>query len=396
VSALSDIVSLTWEGLVELLPWFFLAICIGAAVDILCLDIPARRSFKRHGLLGILFTTSLGAFSPFCSFTVIPLVRRLLRSGVPLSAVMAFWIASPAMDPPIYGLTAAKIGVPLATARLLGALALSTGAGFFVLYLERRGMLRDVLRDVETDERGRARRRRGTLRTLPSAVGRFAATISAHAVAGFRSSSRPAPAVATAPGATYAVAVAAEAPALQASLLAPQAVEPSAPAAITCDPACSGNGEIEDRPWWPAAKESLRIRRNWILTARNIFRDSISLGKWLVFACVFSALVSLYVPAETVTSVLGRDIGLLAIPAAVFISVPLYLNAVGAVPIVGALLDKGMVEGAAVSFLLGGAVTTIPAMVAVRSVVNNRVFAIYLGMGLVGSTLIGFVAQLLL
>ena len=395
MSALSNIVSLTWEGLVELLPWFFLAICIGAAVDILCLDIPARRSFKRHGLLGILFTTSLGAFSPFCSFTVIPLIRRLLRSGVPLSAVMAFWIASPAMDPPIFGLTAAQIGVPLATARLLGALALATGAGFFVLFLEQRGMLRDVLRNVETDDRGAVRRRRRTLRVVPSGVGRLVAAISARVVAGFRSAPQPAPAVATAPGITYAVA-AAQAPRLQASLSAPQAEEPPAPAATTCDPACTGNGEIEDRPWWPAAKASLRLRRNWILTGRNIVRDSMSLGKWLVFACVFSALVRLYVPADAVTSVLGHHIGLLAIPASVFISIPLYLNAVGAVPIVGALLEKGMVQGAAVSFLLGGAVTTIPAMVAVRSVVNNRVFAIYLGIGLVGSTLIGFAAQLVL
>jgi uncharacterized membrane protein YraQ (UPF0718 family) len=398
MSALGHIASLTWEGLVELLPWFFLAILIGASVDILYLDIPARRSFKRHGLLGILFTTGLGAFSPFCSFTVIPLIRRLLRSGVPLSAVMAFWIASPAMDPPIYGLTAAEIGVPLATARLLGAVVLSAGAGLFVLFLERRGMLRDVLRDVETDDRGAVPRRRRILRTLPSAIGRTAAAISAHAVASLRSSLRPAPAVATAPvvASVVAATAAAETPPLQASLPAPHTVEPAGPTATTCDPACASNGEIEDRPWWPAAKASLRTRRNWIITGRNIVRDSMSLGKWLVFACVFQALIRLYVPTDVVTSVLGHDIGLLAIPLAVFISVPLYLNAVGAIPIVGALLGKGMAQGAAVSFLLGGAVTTIPAMVAVRSVVNNRVFAIYLGIGLVGSTLVGFAAELLL
>jgi uncharacterized membrane protein YraQ (UPF0718 family) len=74
----------------------------------------------------------------------------------------------------------------------------------------------------------------------------------------------------------------------------------------------------------------------------------------------------------------------------------LYLNGVGAIPIVGGLLAKGMAPGAAVSFLLGGAVTTIPAMVAVRSVVNNRVFALYLTIGTVGSALLGFIAQALL
>src|SRR5439155_14123758 len=142
---LADVLRITRENLTHLAIYFFIALFVAALIDLLYLDVIARRSFKRHGLLGVVMTTCLVAFSPFCSFTVIPLIRKLLRSGVPLSAVMSFWIASPAMDPPIYGLTAAQIGVPLATARLLGAVALSAGAGIFVLFLERRGLLRDVL-----------------------------------------------------------------------------------------------------------------------------------------------------------------------------------------------------------------------------------------------------------
>jgi uncharacterized membrane protein YraQ (UPF0718 family) len=159
--------------------------------------------------------------------------------------------------------------------------------------------------------------------------------------------------------------------------------------------AANPDDEDDGAPWWPTARASLRSARNWRITARNIVRDGLKLGKWLVFACVFLALIRLYVPTEFVTGLLGGK-GLLAIPLAVAISVPLYLNGVGAIPIVGGLLAKGMAPGAAISFLLGGAVTTIPAMVAVRSVVNNRVFAIYLGIGVLGSTALGFVAQALL
>lgn len=358
---------IAWENLLDLGIFFFIALAIAATVDLLCLDVVARRSFKKHGLLGVLFTTCLGAFSPFCSFTVIPLIRKLLRGGVPLSAVMAFWIASPAMDPPIFALTARQIGVPLATARLLGALVLAMGAGLLILVLERRGHFTDVLRPEKVKaERGAAVKER---------------------------SETPAPVAATAGGSGVLLL---EAPAATAEGGASSC---ETTAATSCETAAcdAGNDADEDdgAPWWPQAKASFQSRRNWQLTRRNFIRDTFALGKWLVFACVFEGVIRVYVPGSLVTSVLGGK-GLLAIPLAVIISIPLYLNGIGAIPIVGGLLAKGMAQGAAVSFLLAGSVTTVPAMVAVRSVVNNRVFALYLAFGMVGSALLGAVAQLIL
>ncbi|SFW75142.1 permease [Amycolatopsis australiensis] len=345
-----EVLRLAWENLVDLSIFFFIALAIAATVDLLYLDIVARRSFRKHGLLGVLFTTCLGAFSPFCSFTVIPLIRKLLRGGVPLSAVMSFWIASPAMDPPIFALTAKEIGVPLATARLLGALVLAIGAGVIILLVEKRGGFKDVLRPEKkpaVDERER--------QAAPAQV-----------------------AVAAGGGGSTVLT---EAPASTGS--------------------CAGGGcgpdeDDDGAPWWPQAKASLKSKRNWRITGRNFLRDTVSLGKWLVFACVFEGVIRVYVPNGIITSILGGDKGWLAIPLAAVISIPLYLNGVGAIPIVGGLLAKGMAQGAAVTFLLAGSVTTIPAMVAVRSVVNNKVFALYLAFGMLGSILLGFLAQLLL
>jgi uncharacterized membrane protein YraQ (UPF0718 family) len=349
-----EVLRLAWENLVDLSIFFFIALAIAATVDLLYLDIVARRSFRKHGLLGVLFTTCLGAFSPFCSFTVIPLIRKLLRGGVPLSAVMSFWIASPAMDPPIFALTAKEIGLPLATARLLGALVLAIGAGVIILLVEKRGGFKDVLRPEKkpaVDERER--------HAAPAQV-----------------------AVAAGGGST----VLAEAPT-------------STGGASTCaaDGSCAPDEDDDDgAPWWPQAKASLKSKRNWRITGRNFLRDTVSLGKWLVFACVFEGVIRVYVPNGIITSILGGDKGWLAIPLAAVISIPLYLNGVGAIPIVGGLLAKGMAQGAAVTFLLAGSVTTIPAMVAVRSVVNNKVFALYIAFGMIGSILLGFLAQLLL
>ncbi len=349
-----QVLYIAWGNLLDLGVYFFLALFIAAMVDLLYLDVVARRSFKRHGMLGILFTTALGAFSPFCSFTVIPLIRRLLRGGVPLSAVMAFWIASPAMDPPIFALTAKAIGIPLALARLGGALVLSIGAGTITLLLERRGLLTSVVRP----ERAAA----------PVAATRVLEPVPAGGV--------PAGAAAQ-PLASGDVAVA------------------TTCADGSCPPGEPDADEDDGAPWWPQAKASLRSGRNWRITARNMGKGTITLGKWLVFACVFEGIIAVYVPGHVVTALLGGR-GLTAIPLAVGISVPLYLNGIGAIPIVAGLLAKGMVSGAAISFLLGGAVTTIPAMIAVHRVVNNKVFVLYLCYGIIGSILLGFCAQLIL
>jgi uncharacterized protein len=375
-----QVLNIAWQDLLDLGVYFFLALAIAALVDLLMLDILARRSFKKHGMLGILFTTSLGAFSPFCSFTVIPLIRRLLRGGVPLSAVMAFWIASPAMDPPIFALTAKEIGLPLALARLIGALVLSISAGTITLMLERRGLLTQVVR--------------GAPAPAPAAVPVLEPIAVGAPAAGSGVLEAPL-------SITHVQVGVMDIDTVSGTDQGPPAgcaTTPAAAGETSCGAApCQADDADDDdgRPWWPQAIESFQSRRNWKITARNIAKNTISLGKWLIFACLFQGVISVFVPAHFVTAALGGR-GLVAIPLSVLVSVPLYLNGIGAIPIVGGLLAKGMIQGAAVSFLLGGAVTTIPAMVAVHRVVNNKVFALYLSYGIFGSILLGMCAELIL
>ena len=85
--------------------------------------------------ISILLATAVGAFSPFCSCSVIPIIASLLIGGVPLAPVMSFWIASPLMDPEIFFLSVATIGWELAIWRLVSALIISLLAGFVTQYL---------------------------------------------------------------------------------------------------------------------------------------------------------------------------------------------------------------------------------------------------------------------
>jgi len=59
------------------------------------------------------------------------------------------------------------------------------------------------------------------------------------------------------------------------------------------------------------------------------------------------------------------------------------------VPLVDALLAQGMAQGAAMSFVVAGGVSCIPAAVAVWALVKPRVFATYIAIALVGALLAG-------
>ncbi len=93
-----------------------------------------------------------------------------------------------------------------------------------------------------------------------------------------------------------------------------------------------------------------------------------------------------------IDSLLGKD-RLFSIPLATAICIPVYTSGVGAIPIIEGLLKSGMSHGAALAFLVAGPVTTIPAMTAVFALVKRQTFAIYLGVGIFGSLISGYVYQ---
>jgi len=73
---------------------------------------------------------------------------------------------------------------------------------------------------------------------------------------------------------------------------------------------------------------------------------------------------------------------------------PSYLNGYAAIPLVSGLLDLGMSQGAALAFMTAGAVSSIPAAIAVFALVRHRVFALYLALGVAGALLSGLALDL--
>jgi len=150
-----------------------------------------------------------------------------------------------------------------------------------------------------------------------------------------------------------------------------------------------GSPKLDAKPVWKFWQEQPR---------RDHFRaefvaNGIFLLKWLALAYVLEALLVSYVPADLIATLVGGE-GVVPIAIAALVGMPAYLNSYVAPPLLAGLIDQGMSNGAAMSFMVAGAVSSIPAMLAVWSLVKPQVFATYLALGVSGAIVSGVVFQM--
>ncbi|MCP9480458.1 permease [Shimia sp. CNT1-13L.2] len=263
------------------------------------------KAFEGRETRMIVMGALLGGLSPFCSCEVIPFIAALLAVGAPLSAVMAFWLASPLMDPAMFAITSGTLGIEFALAKTVSAIGLGLLGGFGTMLLKSTPVFTDPLREK------------------PQVGG-----------------------------------------------------------------CCGVKQPFSGKPVWKFWGEAERVS-----TFREaVLENGAFLLKWLALAYVIEALMIHYVPASMIASVLGGD-GVQPIILGALVGAPAYLNGYGAVPLVAGLLEQGMSNGAAMSFVIAGGVSCIPAAIAVWALVKPRVFAAYLGYAMLGAFLAGLAWQ---
>ena len=104
------------------------------------------RAFQGREIRMIVFASLVGGTAPFCSCEVIPFIAALLAAGTPLSAVMAFWLSSPLMDPPAFAITTGALGVEFAIGKTVAAVGVGLLGGGAIYALQRLGLFADPLK----------------------------------------------------------------------------------------------------------------------------------------------------------------------------------------------------------------------------------------------------------
>jgi uncharacterized membrane protein YraQ (UPF0718 family) len=137
----------TLESLVEVLPFLAFSILLAAYAKASGSDRLIAKAFSGRLAVMVVAASLMGALSPFCSCGVIPLIAALLAMGVPLPAVMAFWLASPIMDPSMFVLTTGTLGLTFALYKTAAAIAIGLLGGYGTALLQRLGGFEQPLRE---------------------------------------------------------------------------------------------------------------------------------------------------------------------------------------------------------------------------------------------------------
>lgn len=110
---------------------------------------------------------------------------------------------------------------------------------------------------------------------------------------------------------------------------------------------------------------------------------------YVVIGIAIGGFIHGYAPQDFLVKYAGRD-NLLAVPLAVLIGVPLYSNAAGTIPIVNALMEKGMALGTVLAFMMAVTALSLPEMIILRKVLKPKLIAIFVGIMAVTIIIVGY------
>jgi uncharacterized membrane protein YraQ (UPF0718 family) len=134
-----------------------------------------------------------------------------------------------------------------------------------------------------------------------------------------------------------------------------------------------------------------RIRDAWAYTKDLVRR----ITPYLLIGIGIGALIHGYAPTELVAAIGGRS-NPLAVPIVVLIALPLYSNAAGTIPIVQALLGKGMPLGTTLAFMMAITAISLPEFIILRRVIRWPLIAVFATVVTLGVLFIGYLFNALI
>ncbi len=282
----------------------------------------------------------LGAITPFCSCSTVPIVTGLLKGGVPFGPVMAFLFASPVLNPVIIGLFLMLLGIKVTVAYVVITFL---GALLTAALLSKFGLERDV-------------------KLLASMQG---------GCCGSPAVIEPAAARAAAAGGGCCCSGTAE------SRAAP-------PAQSKC---CAAIMDADDSARVPFKQRLKRASQAAVATFQGVFW-------YLMLGAGIGAFIYGFFPKDLVVRLAGPG-NPWSIPMAAALGVPMYIRAETVIPIGAALIGKGMGVGTVLALVIAGAGASIPELIILGSIFKKRlVFAFVLTVFVVAVTA-GYLVDLL-
>ena len=317
--------------------WYLLliSILISAALALHIDQEAIARFLRRNTRNSVLISTGVAVGTPFCSCGTTAVVLGMMASTVPWAPIVAFLVASPLTSPQELFYSAGLFGWPFATAFFLASILLGLLGGAIANFAEARGWLANQARMAS-----------------PKSSSLFIGIMGA-----------PPP---------VAIPIAAQ------------------PAAESAQCGCSSNRvELPVLSASKAAKPAVTFGA----FTHEVFQIAKRLLPLFFGFTFIGYLLNGLIPAAWITSLFGAGHAY-SIPLAAALGLPFYINTEASLPLVRAMLESGMSQGAALAFLITGAGTSLGALGGALTIARWRVIAIVIGTLWAGSILLGFAYNL--
>ncbi len=223
----------------------------------------------------------LGAVTPFCSCSSVPLFIGFLEAGIPLGVTMAFLIASPMINEVAVVVLAAAVGWKVAALYVFAGLSVGIVGGLVIEYLKLEKWVEDYVWKIRMGEAN---------------IQQTSTTFKDKLI--------------------YS---------------------------------------------WGQVKEI--VGKIWI---------------YVLVGIALGAVLHGFVPQEFFLKYASAD-NLFAVPSAVIIGIPLYSNATGVIPIVEALMAKGVPIGTVLALMMSVAAISLPEIIILRKVLKPKLIATFTG-----------------
>jgi uncharacterized protein len=340
-----DIISLLQDTLTKVIAtfshnWYLLvlSIVISAALKFYVDQDAIARFLRRNTKNSVLMSTAVAVATPFCSCGTTAVVLGMMASTVPWAPIVAFLVASPLTSPQELFYSAGIFGWPFAIAFFVSSILLGLAGGAIASVAEARGWLVNQARMAQPKP-----------------------AISLGIMGG------PAP------------------------LGLPVVAKPAAEAAqCGCTP---------NRVELPVIAKPAADAVKPTITFRAFIQEIYDISKRLLplfFGFTFVGyLLNGLIPAVWITSLFGTGHAY-SIPLAATLGLPFYLNTEASLPLVRAMLESGMSQGAALAFLVTGAGTSLGAFGGMLTIARWRVIGIVVGTLWIGSILLGILYNLII
>jgi uncharacterized membrane protein YraQ (UPF0718 family) len=302
--------------------WQYLLLSVVIAV-LLKLYVNANKIsafLTRYRSAGVAAATAVAVGTPLCSCGTTAVVLGMMAGALPWAPIIAFMVSSPLTSPEGLVYTAGLFGWTFSIAFFVASIILGLAAGGIAGLIESRGWLANQTR----------------LNT--SLVSNKAPTLISSSAVSVASGFVP-----------------------MASVVTPQ---------LAVNPVSSCTWASPTVEVVSPSRES-KIRE----FAFTFFKD----GKRLLIMFLGFAFIGYFlnglIPSSWISALFGGE-NIYNVPLAATLSLPFYINSEASLPLIRAMLDNGMSQGAAMAFLIAGSGTSIGAITGALTIARWRVIAL--------------------